>query len=363
MFKKLLFFRKNPHMINVAKRYAKKKRNSSDKLLNMAIIGCGGAGLMHTSHYLWHKQSMVKSIYDIDKARFDDVKNRFPFAYKDIGLTTSFDDIISNDEIDAVSITSPDHTHAKYAIAALNAGKHVLCEKPMCTTIEDAKKIVSATKNTNKTFAVFQQMRFVPRNRKIKEMINDSKLGDVYFISTGYIHDMRKRSTEFSDWRINDKNFQHPIFGAIHHIDLLRWLGGEIDQVNTIATNEGFKDYPIDDTYITQIKLKSGGIGNIITCYSPRVKKEFHPLRIYGTKGSVHDCEVFLERENGIERIYLDNASYQGVPQFRQQISAFIDKINGKGDSTVSAEDGLKTVETCCAAIESWEIGSPVSIA
>ena len=77
-------------MINVARRYATKKKNSSKKFLNMAIIGCGGAGLMHTSHYLWHKHSMVKYIYDIDRKNSLLIENEnsqnviFLVFYKDV---------------------------------------------------------------------------------------------------------------------------------------------------------------------------------------------------------------------------------------------------------------------------------------
>ena len=157
-------------------------------------------------------------------------------------------------------------------------------------------------------------------------------------------------------------NHQHPIFGAQHNIDLMRWMAGDVEEINTIAAHKGFAEIPVDDTYIMQMKLKNGGIANILTCFSPRVQREHHPLRIYGTKGSVHGNKFFLEKNGKIDVKVLKNSTYKGVPQFRDQISAFVDAVNGKGQDIVSAEDGFKTVAVCCAALESVESGKPVKV-
>ena len=148
ILKNILFYRYNPHMLSVSQRYRRKRKNEHD-LLRVAVVGCGGGALMHISHYLWHKQTIVDTVIDVDSNRFIEIKNRFPFAYQDIKCTTNFDDILNNKNIDLVSIASPDHTHAEYAIAALEAGKNVLCEKPMCTSIIDAKRIKIAPNTIN----------------------------------------------------------------------------------------------------------------------------------------------------------------------------------------------------------------------
>ena len=340
-------------MINVAKNYRKKKK-TKNKLINVAVIGCGGGGLMHISHYLWHGKTLVKTVFDIDKNRFADIKKRFPFAHEDISNTTNLDDILNDDEIDIVSVATPDHTHAFYSLQAVSAGKNVLCEKPMCTSIQDAKDLIDATNHSDKKFSVFQQMRFVPRNSIIKSMIDNGKFGEIFFISTGYIHDMRERAFEFSEWRKDPVNFQHPIYGGQHNIDLIRWLTGEIVEVFATSVKKGLPDYPTDDTYLLQLKLKNGGIGNVITCFAPVVPKEYHPLRLYGTNGSVHGDEIFLKESQKINGEMLKNSTYMGIPQFREQISKFIDAvINDRTEFLVTAEDGAKTVAVCEAALKS----------
>tara|TARA_Y100000590_G_scaffold335686_1_gene382147 strand:+ start:84 stop:1184 length:1101 start_codon:yes stop_codon:yes gene_type:complete len=355
---KILYYRYNPHMISVSYNYNKKKNKNN--LLNVAVIGCGGGGMMHISHYLWHKNTYVKTVFDLHMNRFEDLQKRFPFAYNDIKKTNDLDDILKDDSIDIISIATPDHTHAFYALKALEANKHVLVEKPMCTTMSDAKKIINASNKSNKKFSVFQQMRFVPRNKYVKSMIDDGSLGEIFFIQTGYIHDMRDRAFKFSMWRKDPINFQHPIFGGQHNIDLLRWLSGDIIEINTVSSHKGFPDLPVDDTFILQLKLENGRIGNIITCFSPLVLREHHPLRIYGTKGTVHGDKLFFKNKDVIISKTLKDSKYKGVPQFRSQISAFVDAvINDNDRKLVSAEDGAKTVSVCLAAIKSLENGKP----
>ena len=87
IIKNLKFYRHNPHMIDVYRRYNKKRK--SKNLLQVAVVGCGGGGLMHLSHYLWHKNARVKMAFDIDETRFMDIKSRFPFAFDDIKYTTN----------------------------------------------------------------------------------------------------------------------------------------------------------------------------------------------------------------------------------------------------------------------------------
>lgn len=357
-FEKLSYYRYNPHMYEVSLRYRKKRKKTN--LINVAVIGCGGGGMMHMSHYIWHENTNLKCVFDIDSNRFDDLYKRFPFAYKDIKKTSNIDDLINDESIDIISVATPDHTHAKYAIMALEAGKNVLCEKPMCTSIEDMKKIINAVSLSNKKFSVFQQMRFTPKNTKAYEFINNGKFGDLFYIRTEYIHDMRKRATEFSNWRKDPKTFQHPIYGGQHNIDLIRWLAGDIIEVNAISTGKSFPNYPIDDTFTIQAKFDNGCIGDIVTSYGPIVPKEFHLLNIYGTKGTMHNNNIYFEENSLIKNKSLDDAEYKGVPQFRDQISSFVDcVINDKEQGLVSAVDGAKTVMVVEACLNSLSTGRP----
>jgi len=340
----------------------RRKRRSPDGKLRVAVFGCGGGGMMHLSHYLWHPETLVCAVFDPDARRFADLETRFPFLAPEVQRTTDYETILARRDIDIVSICTPDHTHARYAVAALEAGAHVLCEKPMATTLEDCALIIRAADRARTTFCVFQQMRFVPRNAAIKRLLDSGQLGEVIYAETSYIHNMAGRATEFSRWRVDPEHFQHPITGACHHVDMLRWLVGEVEEVYTIGSHKGLPDYPVDDTYVTTLKMAGGTVGSVLTCLGPRVPREFHPIRIYGTRGSVHDTTVFVNGSAGITERPLGAREYRGVPDFRAQIAHFVDCARGRERPMVSARDGARTVAVCWAAVESWKRGQPMPV-
>ena len=352
------YFRRRPSMAKVAWREWQ-KRHSHRELLGVAVFGCGGGGLMHISHYLWHPETAVRAVFDISSKHFDNLDVRLPFMAPDVQRTTDFEAILARDDIDIVSVCTPDHTHADYVVAALQAGKHVLCEKPMATTLEDCQRIIRAADAADSTFCVFQQMRFVPRNVAIKRLIDTGQLGDIIYAETSYVHDMRHRMIEFSRWRVDPEHFQHPILGSCHHIDTLRWLVGEVEEVYTVGSHKGLPDYPVDDTYATTLKMANGAVGYVLTCLGPRVPREFHPIRIYGTRGSVHNTTVFLDGSDGIVEKPLGAREYRGVPDFRAQISHFVDCVRGRAQPMAAARDAARTVAACWVAIESWKTGQP----
>ena len=355
------FYRYNPFALEVAVRNTWKQRIGRD-LLGVGVLGCGGGGLMHTSHYLWHLETDVRAIFDINGRRFADLDARFPYMRRDIQRTTDFREVLARTDIDIISVCTPDYSHADYVIAALEAGKHVLCEKPMCTTLEDCERIIRAAEKASGVFVVFQQMRFVPRNAAVKKLIDQGKLGEVFYIETGYIHDMRDRATQFSQWRMDPERLQHPIFGGCHHIDLLRWLGGEVEEVYTVSSHKSLPSYPADDTYATVLRLAGGAVGYVLTCFGPRVPREFHPLRVYGTRGSIHNTLLFQNAKNDVTEKKLNVLEYRGVPDFRAQISHFVDCVRGRTQPMVTAREGARTVAACWAAIESGTKGRPVAV-
>lgn len=316
---------------------------------------------MHASHYAWHPETTVRAVADTNPDAFSSLDARLPFL-DGVQRATDVDAILARKDVELVSVCTPDHTHAEYAVAALEAGKHVLCEKPMATTIEDSLRIVRAAEVAKGVFCVFQQMRFVPRNVAVKRLLDSGNLGEIIYIETGYVHDMRRRMTEFSRWRLDPDTFQAPILGACHHIDLVRWLAGEITEVCTIGTHRGIPEYPVDDTYVTSFRLADGAAGSVLTCLGPRVPREFHPLRLYATRGTVQDGTVFFEDDTRIVERPLRARPYLGVPDFRSQIAHFIDCVRGRAQPMVTATDGARTVAACLAATESWRERRPVPV-
>lgn len=342
------------------KKNIREKYNNPNGLINAAIIGCGGSGLMHASHYLTHDKVIVKKIFDINKKRFDDVAIYLPYADSYIEKTSSFDSILKDDTIELISVCTPDFTHANYVVKALEAGKNVLVEKPMATNIKDCYDIIEADNKSSSKLSVFHQMRFVARNQKIKQLVGNNDFGEIFFLESGYVHNMRDRYTLNDDWRLNIK-FE-PILGSCHHIDILRWLMGEVESVYTMGNNVAKSGINKNDNLITNIKFKNSAIATVLTLLGPCLNKEIHPLNIYGTKATLIDNN-YCKEDNGL--IIEESFSYEGYTgylNFKDQVHQFVDCVIHDRPVSVSSENGAKTVMVCLAAIESLEKNKSIDV-
>ena len=166
-------------------------------------------------------------------------------------------------DINVVSVAIPDQQHKQVCIDLLNAGKHVLCEKPLALTREDIDEIVRAAEASNCKFMVGQICRFTPSFEKAKELIDNGTLGEIYFVESEYAHDyMNIVKTKFGDgnWRA-DPNRHGLIGGGCHAVDLLRWLAGDPEKVFAYGTHKALLTVPYDDATIAIMKFPNGVAG------------------------------------------------------------------------------------------------------
>ena len=170
--------------------------------------------------------------------------------------TTCYEELLENPVIDVIMVCSADHFHASHSIEALRAGKHVLCEKPMTTTLQDCKDMVRAVDETGLTFMASQFMRFLPIHQEIKKLYDEGMLGRAFFVEGSYIHDMSGIYAQRT-WRSDPKNPQNVLIGGgCHPLDLLRWaVGSEIEEVHAYSNGYATRDFVLDDCYIFSCKF------------------------------------------------------------------------------------------------------------
>ena len=181
-----------------------------------------------------------------------------------------------------------------------------------------------------------------------------------FFLESGYVHNMRDRYTLNDDWRLNIK-FE-PILGSCHHIDILRWLMGEVESVYTMGNNVAKSGINKNDNLITNIKFKNSAIATVLTLLGPCLNKEIHPLNIYGTKATLIDNN-YCKEDNGL--IIEESFSYEGYTgylNFKDQVHQFVDCVIHDRPVSVSSENGAKTVMVCLAAIESLEKNKSIDV-
>ena len=157
--------------------------------LRIGIIGCGGIAHAHARSYLNFDDVEIVAGADIipGKAR----KFLDEFGLTDATAYEDTEELCKRDDIDAVSVCTYNSTHAECTIAALESGKHVLLEKPMTVTLDEAIDIMRAEKKSGKIVSVGFQPRYDVNSKKVKEIVSSGKLGKVYYIQTGGVTPQR----------------------------------------------------------------------------------------------------------------------------------------------------------------------------
>ena len=290
--------------------------------------------------------------------------------------TTDYRELIARDDIQVIGVYSPDHLHAEHAIAALKAGKHVVCTKPMCTNVADAAEMVRLVDEKGLKFIVGQIMRFDKEFSAAKRLADDGKLGDIILAEAHYVHDARS-FLYGTPWRVNVA--QDLMFGgACHPVDLLRWFLGDVEEVHAYGRKGNMiPEYPYEDNYLLNLKFKSGVIARVLAAYGV-----VHPpmpmmgLGLYGTQGSL--VSDFTDRQPGHLRLMLDELA--DCPPFETTFPAetegelshgagvlrymrqFEQCLVEDGTPLPDVRDGAKSIAVCAAAWESIRQGGVVQV-
>ncbi len=343
-------------------------------MINIGIIGCGKiAQKRHIPEYLENVDANLVGFYDLNQARAKEISETFGGTAFD-----SIEDLLADPSIDAVSVCTANHTHAAITIQALQAGKHVLCEKPMATTLEDCQAMVDAANKTGKVLVIGQNQRLTKTHKKARELIRNGEIGQIIGFRTTFGHggpetwsiDPGKNTWFF------DKNIA--VMGAmadlgIHKTDLLLFLSDQkivetTAHLTTIdkrgADGELIK---VDDTAICVYQLENGAIGTMTaswTFYGP----EDNTTIIYGTKGIMRlyedpqfSIQLFLK---GGEKIYheIDTIQTNENQTSSGVIDAFVESvITGQGGE-LAAEKVLESMKVIFASIESSQTGKTIKV-
>lgn len=276
--------------------------------------------------------------------------------------TDSINDFLSWD-MDCVYISSTNDKHAEHAIASLNAGKHVLCEKPLSTSIEDAKNMIRASENNSLILATNHHLRSAPAHQMAKTIINSGQIGKILSIQMNWTICFRGWHRE---WLYSDVARGAGVFFNLttHHADLARFLLGE-DLVSVVANsnNLGFEKSEVPDESVCIFVSDSGTL--ISTHESFNVPFSESSLEIFGSDGSIFirnamsqdpDAELFLSSDFGVEAIDCGDV----YDLYVHTLQKFEDAILGNGLPLSTGEDGLHSTVAAIGAQGSSEAGKRV---
>ena len=336
--------------------------------LQAAVIGMG-EGFRHINAYKGCADYDLVALCDIRKERCVQRCEQYGLP-KNIPMYDDYTSIVKDPEIDVVSITSPDYYHAEQSIACLEAGKHVLCEKPMTLDLGEAAAIAEAVRRTGKVFMIAHPTRYTPAFILATKMIARGDIGELFMAETEYAHNYRKIGGR-GNWR-KDKRRDPLLGGGCHAVDLLRWAVDDlIDETFAYGTKKGLADWPIDfDSYFCLYKFKNGVIGKVM-CSIGLSRPYTMRSVFYGTKGTIICDNLSGTMQLSSVPFYdspKDYTDFVSIPvdvnshNVESQVQLMADIILRGRENTACVVEGARTVAACAAAIESAHTGKTVKV-
>ena len=322
-------------------------------LLKFGIIGCGRIAQRHAEHI--HNKGELVAVCDIVKEKADAMASK----YNARAYYNEQDLLKAEKEINVIAVCSPNGLHATHAIAALNAGYHVICEKPLAITVHDCGEMVKAGERSNKRLFAIKQNRFNPPVAAVKQLLDEGKLGKIYSVQLSCF------------WNRNPDYYNNSWKGTLeldggtlytqfsHFIDLLYWMLGDIKQVKAFMANYAHKGIiEFEDTGVIIAEFYNGAIGTINYTVNSYNKNMEGSLTLFGEKGTVKIGGQYLnelEYQN-IEGYRIENlpegntannyGNYQGSMSNHDKVyDNLIDVLQNNAAISTSSFEGLKTVE------------------
>ncbi|NQY11956.1 MAG: Gfo/Idh/MocA family oxidoreductase [Flavobacteriales bacterium] len=323
--------------------------------IKFGIVGCGRIGNRHAEHIIAHSQSELVACYD------DKLKVNQTFATDNNTVAAdSLEELLANDSIDIINVCVPNGLHSEISVKALNAGKHVLVEKPMALTKAECISMLASSDANNKKLFVVKQNRFNPPVKKLKDLIDEGKLGEIYSVGVNCFWNRNEDYYKSSDWKGSQQLDGGTLFTQFSHfIDIAYYLFGDMENFSGVIKNCSHGDLiDFEDSGSIAFNFTSGAIGNLnytTSCYQENMEGSIVVFAENGTIkiGGKYLNAIEFQKTNGfdIENITTSAPAnnygfYQGsMSNHDKLINNVIQALEGNQDILTTASEGMKVVE------------------
>jgi UDP-N-acetylglucosamine 3-dehydrogenase len=336
--------------------------------IKVAVVGCGAIGIRrHIPEYAEHANVEFVAFCDAELERAEDmVAKHGGKAY------TDYKQMLAEVEIDAVSVCTPNALHAPVSIAAAEAGCHVLCEKPMATSLAEAEAMITAASNNKVMLMIGHNQRYMAPHVKAKEILKNGDLGRVITFRTAFGHGGPESWSldGMESWFFRKEDAYVGAMGdlGVHKSDLIRWLlEDEVAEVSAFVENLD-KDYStVDDNAVCLLRMKSGAIGTMTASWT-YYKGEDNATLLYCENGVIKigtdpDSQVIVERKGqDPEYIRAGDIATNEKQVGSGVIDAFVDAIANGKPSPIPGEEGMKSLNVIIACLDAAATRKNVSL-
>ena len=346
-------------------------------VLKAAVVGVGSISGNHIRNYIENPETELYAFCDINEARLKKMGEKY-------GVTRLYTDeaemLRDLPEIDVVSVCTWNSAHAPCTIMALNAGKHVLCEKPMALNVEEAEAMKAAADRAGKLLMIGFVRRFGRDCAMVKELIESGELGEVYYTKAQYL----RRNGHPGGW-FGKKAFSGggPLIDlGVHSIDLVRYLLGKPNAVSVYgATYAKLGDRPnirsekeyiassrgggepcdCEDLASAMIRFDNGAVLSAEMSFSLNIEQDLNNVQLFGTNaGVLIDSRVRMFGETAGRMTNVDFSGETGLKvdaAFRAEIAHFVKAVKGEVECIAPAEDGIALMKILTAIYRSAASG------
>jgi len=363
----------------------------ASRTLGVGISGIGWCAAEHIKAFLKNPHTEVRLLHGRDEARVREKLSGYGVAVPGARFTKRYEDLLQSQDIDIVSITTPNHLHATQAVAAARAGKHFVLEKPTGLDTRDLASIRDAVRKAKVRTIVSFELHYNPYLRFVHWLRESGRLGRIRFARVQYL----SRVTDwYSGWdwvRKKSSGGSHLLAAGCHAVDALRWCSG-LEPVEVSALHTRFTEgYEWPTTIAANMKLQKGAIGHVTSSTDFMLPYTFG-VELMGDKATVRDTLVTwhkdqpldvdeLRRANPFPEVKLLDAQYgSGSPAlridclmpdsadvshhpFQGEMDELVEAVRNCRETHLSVFDAQKTMEVCLAAdLSAGKGGRPVRL-
>jgi predicted dehydrogenase len=333
------------------------------KTLKVALVGVGAAAQINHLPVLKKLEDVeLVALCDRDPEKTARVAQKFgvPTSY------TRFEELLSDDSVDAVDITTPNYLHAPMAIAALEAGKHVLCERPLARSADEAAAMAKAAKKSDRLLMCAVQHRFRPDAQLLRKFVDKGDLGDIFLAKGGWLR--QKTEWDSDEWRAQKRESGGGVVLDLgfQMIDLALWVLGDVKAESVTASVHRTKKGDVEDSATAFLRLDTGATLTLELTWGLLMEKDFAYLNLFGSGGAalLNPFRVHKGMHGTLVNVTptLETSRNQYRQSMEAQIQHFADAMRGAKNPMGLVAEILPVMELVDAIYRSAEQGKEVKV-
>lgn len=319
--------------------------------VRIGLIGCGSIAEVHVNGYLKvTEQAQVTAVCDVSEPL---AQQRAAKAGGYARIFSDYATLLAEGDVDAVDICLPHHLHKDAIVAAANAGKHILCEKPLCLTLEQAAEVKRAVTANGVTLMCAHNQLFIPAIQRAKQLISEGALGQLYTIRTvdSFYHNFDPKTI---GWRAN-----RAMIGGGELIDtgyhpsymLLYLATSEPSEVTALLSNHRLHFMDGEDSAQVLVRFSDGAVGNIVTSWAQEAAPNTERFSVVGELGRLYSLgsDLYVNLRGKPDEVI----QLPSINTFDAEIADFVACLIEKRRPMQAEDNGISVLKVILGAYQS----------